>query len=140
MNHLPGQSVRNISEVCSLSERVVHILFSIDSLPVDDPKLEKMRKEALRDGDPMAEYFAKNQEKERSRRGKDSSSEGIGNGATAKPLYKGPNPTPNRFGIRPGYRWDAIDRGNGFEKKVLLSLSEKSALKEDEYKWRVSDL
>jgi pre-mRNA-splicing factor CWC26 len=97
---------------------------------IDDPKLERIRKEALRDGDPMAAYFEKKelvQEKE-------------GRSSNSKPKYKGPNPTPNRFGIRPGYRWDAIDRGNGFEKKLLLKINEKQSFNEEEYKWRVSDL
>lgn len=98
----------------------------------NDPKLEKIRKGVIRDGDPMADYFVKKQEK--TVPGSTTTSR------TGKPLYKGPNPTPNRFGIRPGYRWDAVDRSNGFEQKALTKLNEKSAFKEDEYKWSVSDL
>ena len=47
---------------------------------------------------------------------------------------------PTRFGILPGYRWDAVDRGNGFENRLLTKMNDRASLKEDEYKWSVSDL
>lgn len=102
---------------------------------IDDPKLERIRKEELRLGDPMAAYFSSRKMK----------NDEITTGASTKrrsgkPLYNGPLPLPNRFGIRPGYRWDAIDRGNGFEKKLMIKLSDKNSFKEDEYKWSVADL
>jgi hypothetical protein len=58
----------------------------------------------------------------------------------SKPLYSGPTPPPNRFHIRPGYRWDAIDRGNGYESSLLKKLSDRNSLKEDEHRWAVSDM
>lgn len=100
---------------------------------VDDPRMEKMRKEAIRDGDPMAEYFA-------SKREKSIVEVAVRTGKPLKPTYKGPPPAPNRFGIRPGYRWDGIDRGNKFEHKLLTSSNSKNALQEDEYRWSVSDM
>jgi pre-mRNA-splicing factor CWC26 len=106
---------------------------------IDDPKLERSRREATRDGDPMAAYFEKKREKRRVT-DDDESDYPQQSSTSKKPIYRGPNPTPNRFGIRPGYRWDAIDRSNSFEKKVLLKINEKSSFNEEEYKWRVSDL
>lgn len=49
-------------------------------------------------------------------------------------LYRGPPPPPNRFNIAPGYRWDGVDRGNGFEAKLLKAESERVARKELGYK------
>ena len=57
-----------------------------------------------------------------------------------KPMYKGPPPKPNRYGIRPGYRWDGIDRGNGYEDRLLSSLHSKGREKEEAYKWSSADM
>ena len=59
---------------------------------------------------------------------------------TAKPIYQGPPPPPNRFGILPGYRWDGVDRSNGYEKKFFERINAKKALQEESYKWSVEDL
>lgn len=56
------------------------------------------------------------------------------------PKYNGPAPAPNRYGIQPGYRWDGVDRSNGFEKKYFHSKSERGALDQEAYKWSVEDM
>ena len=96
----------------------------------DDGELEALRKGAVRDGDPMADYI-------RSQRG---AAEEAARPADARPLYKGPPPPPNRFGIRPGYRWDGIDRGNGWEAKLQRKHAEAVGAKNDRYAWSCADM
>ncbi|TEB34596.1 hypothetical protein FA13DRAFT_1753606 [Coprinellus micaceus] len=57
-----------------------------------------------------------------------------------KPEYQGPPPPPNRFGIKPGYRWDGVDRGNGFEKKLFQSVNARKRTGAESYAWGVDDM
>ncbi|KAM9728481.1 BUD13 homolog [Menidia menidia] len=92
----------------------------------DDEDLDRMLREQERDGDPMAAML---------RRKKDRNPK-----AQEKPRYQGPPPPPNRFNILPGYRWDGVDRSNGFEQKRYTRISEKKAVQEAAYKWSVEDM
>lgn len=94
----------------------------------DDEDLEKHLKDQEREGDPMLNYIRKKKKKQ------------TGEGSSGRPAYSGPEPPPNRFGIRPGYRWDGVDRSNGFEKKLIESKNNKKAMEEIAYKWSVEDL
>lgn len=58
-----------------------------------------------------------------------------GRSITGKPLYQGPF-QPNRYNIRPGHRWDGIDRGNGFEKQWFNSRNRKADIEKLEYQWQ----
>jgi len=100
---------------------------------IDDAALEKEKKSVIRDGDPMAEYF-------NSIRDKTEQEVAVRIGKPLKPRYRGPAPAPNRFGIAPGYRWDAIDRGNAYESGLLKKVSDRGSLKEDEYRWSTADM
>ena len=86
---------------------------------VDDADMEHRRKYVIRDGDPMAAYMASKQKDEEALLPMSTSSPSSINRESGKPVYKGPPAPQNRFNIGPGYRWDGIPRGNGFEEKVL---------------------
>lgn len=92
----------------------------------DDRDLEDSLKQIERAGDPMLRYI---KEKKRER----------GELGPEKPSYKGNYP-PNRFNIRPGYRWDGVDRSNGYEKKFFEQRSKRKAQEEEVYKWSTEDL
>lgn len=58
---------------------------------------------------------------------------------TDNPKYQGSS-MPNRFGILPGYRWDGVDRSNGYEKKWFEARNTKKAVEEEAYKWSTADM
>lgn len=76
--------------------------------------------------DPMLEYF---REKNREKQGL----------ASSKPVYKGHYP-PNRYNIRPGHRWDGVDRSNGHEKKLLERQASLKANEEESYRNATRDM
>ena len=111
---------------------------------INDVQMEDRKKAIIREGDPMAMYAWKKQQEEQAAAvaasGGGKSGTGVAVAVQLKPMYKGPQPKPNRYGIRPGYRWDGIDRGNGFEDKVLEHLHSKGRKKEEAYKWSSADM
>ncbi|XP_066563777.1 BUD13 homolog isoform X2 [Amia ocellicauda] len=96
---------------------------------IDDVDLDQMLREQEREGDPMAGLLRRKKEKDSQRQG-----------VPEKPRYKGPAPPPNRFNIAPGYRWDGVDRSNGFERQRYSRLADKKAVQEMAYKWSVEDM
>lgn len=87
----------------------------------DDIDMNEQLKVIIRKEDPMLEYMMKKETQ------------------STKPVFKGPFP-PNRLNIRPGYRWDGVDRSSGFEKRWFEHQNNKRANEKDAYKWSVSDM
>ncbi len=61
-----------------------------------------------------------------------------GKSVSGKPLYKGAA-APNRYEIRPGYRWDGVDRGTGFEKDYFTARNRRENLKKLDYAWQTDE-
>ncbi|XP_074653252.1 uncharacterized protein LOC141907490 [Tubulanus polymorphus] len=92
----------------------------------DDADLDEMLKNQERDGDPMLAFLKKKKSAKTKK--------------PAFPRYSGPAPPPNRFNMMPGYRWDGVNRSNGFEKSFYAKQAEKKANREQAYKWSIEDM
>lgn len=94
----------------------------------DDSDLETLLRNRERIGDPMLMYI-KSKEQEKKKQA----------GIPERPVYRGWFPD-NRFNIRPGYRWDGVDRSNGYEKKYFEMISKKQAGAEEAYRYSTEDM
>lgn len=45
-----------------------------------------------------------------------------------------------RFNIRPGYRWDGVDRGNGWEDKIVAKAVDSRYKADLAYQWATADM
>jgi pre-mRNA-splicing factor CWC26 len=101
----------------------------------DDEAMNRELRERERWNDPMAEFLTG-----------PAQESGVAAGAAGKrskgggrrPVYKGAS-APNRYGIRPGYRWDGVDRGNGFEAERFKAINRRERNKGLEYTWQMDE-
>ncbi|KAI7174627.1 hypothetical protein KC343_g13860, partial [Hortaea werneckii] len=94
----------------------------------NDEKLNDELKERERWNDPMANMLGT----------KKSSEKGGGRKSKSSKSYQGAS-EPNRYGIRPGWRWDGVDRSNGFEKKWFQARNRQANRAELEYMWQMDE-
>lgn len=117
----------------------------------DDEDLDALLRDQEREGDPMLAFIKKKKAKtlgpseslfvvQHVRTSFDLSYYNTCLFFVEKPVYQGPEPPPNRFNIQPGYRWDGVNRSNGFENKIFAKKSEAKAVKEIAYKWSTEDM
>lgn len=129
---------KGVKQVQAIDERIEEVLKEMDK-PLarheDDEDRDKYLRERELKDDPMLQYIRKKKQKEELKK---SAQEG--KVVSVMPKYKGPPAPPNRYGIEPGYRWDGVDRSNGFEKKLLSKNAEKSANLDEAYKWSTEDM
>ncbi|KAI1723486.1 pre-mRNA-splicing factor of RES complex domain-containing protein [Ditylenchus destructor] len=87
----------------------------------DNEVLNDHLKDQLLEDDPMADYFKTKNHKVQMQTG------------LVYPKYERPWP-PNRFSLPPGYRWDGVDRSNGFEGKLALTENKRRARETEAYR------
>ena len=103
----------------------------------DDEEMNEELKGRLRWDDPMAGYMMQKKAQEEP---VTSSNRRTGGATklTRRKEYLGAAP-PNRYGIRPGWRWDGVDRGNGFEKEWFQARGKQARTKDLEYQWQMDE-
>lgn len=92
----------------------------------DDKGLNDELKERERWNDPMAQLIAS--------KAAAKGAKGKSGGKTYQGAFE-----PNRYGIRPGWRWDGVDRGNGFERKWFLARNKAKDRQDLEYAWQMDE-
>jgi pre-mRNA-splicing factor CWC26 len=92
----------------------------------DDEEMNEELKEQQRWNDPMMQFMS--EKKQSSGKGK----------SKRRPVYNGAAP-PNRYGIKPGYRWDGVDRSNGFEGERFRAINRREMSKGLSYSWQMDE-
>ncbi|KAF4125366.1 pre-mRNA-splicing factor CWC26 [Geosmithia morbida] len=99
---------------------------------VDDEDMNRELKNQQRWNDPMTQFMTADEAKSSSEGKKKKGAKGC------RPVYNGAAP-PNRYGIKPGYRWDGVDRGNGFEAERFRAINRREMNKGLSYSWQMDE-
>ena len=90
---------------------------------IDDVDMNEELKEVERWNDPAAQFITKKSK---------------GKSVSGKDLYQGAA-APNRYGIRPGHKWDGVDRGNGWEAERFKAMNRVTRNKDLDYSWQMDE-
>lgn len=100
----------------------------------DDEAMNRELKAQARWNDPMAAFLTEKVPAAAATGGASGSAPNAG-AKSIRPAYRGPA-APNRYGIRPGYRWDGVDRGIGFEAERFKAINRRERNRDLDYQWQ----
>ncbi|KAI1437939.1 Pre-mRNA-splicing factor of RES complex-domain-containing protein [Xylaria sp. CBS 124048] len=103
----------------------------------DDEDMNAEMKAQVRWGDTMA-AFVKPKGDGGSGSGRGTVAMGKGRVVKGRPVYKGAW-APNRYQIPPGYRWDGVDRSNGFEAERFKAINRRERNRNLDYTWQMDE-
>ncbi|KAH8247569.1 hypothetical protein KR038_006343 [Drosophila bunnanda] len=123
-----GKGLKQIEDQKTRFEEMAHEAAKPVARYANDEDLDRHLREQEHADDPMLEYMRQKRKKKEEKTNK-----------PVMPKYEGSYPE-NRFGIRPGYRWDGVDRSNGYEKRWFDKQNERKAVQDEAYKYSVEDM
>ncbi|XP_058807447.1 BUD13 homolog [Phymastichus coffea] len=121
-----GKGLKQVKDRDDRLKRDLHEMSKPLARYADDQDLERELRAVEREEDPMLAYIKEKEIKE-------------GKRAPDKPKYEGAY-MPNRFGIKPGHRWDGVDRSNGYEAKWFEAQNSKKANEKEAYEYLTADM
>ncbi|CAD6498895.1 BgTH12-07865 [Blumeria graminis f. sp. triticale] len=89
---------------------------------IDDESMNKELKEKSRWNDPATQFLQPVEARN----------------TKGRPQFAG-HAAPNRYGIRPGHKWDGVDRSNGWEAQRFKSINRSARNKELDYSWQMDE-